>query len=371
MAKANKPPLKVLLAAGGTGGHLFPAEALSHELRQRGIAVSLVTDMRAFEFTGGFPADEIHAVPSGTTSSQSPFGKISAALEIGKGVLRARQLLAEIRPDIVVGFGGYPTVPPVLAASMGKYRTIIHEQNAVIGRANRFLSSRVGVIATGFADVGGLTDTARSKCRHVGNPVRPAVTHAATTPYDQPETLGDLRVLVFGGSQGARIMADVVPPTLEQMTITELARLVIVQQARVEDAKRVRDIYERLGIRHEIAPFFDNLPERIANAHLVIGRSGASTVAELGVIGRPSILVPLPGALDQDQAANAQSLARIGAATLIMQGDFTPNRLAAELHTALHDPQALSKAAEAARSAGIPNAAERLADLVIATARRK
>lgn len=369
MAPADTSKLKVLLAAGGTGGHLFPAEALSHALRRRGVAVSLVTDMRAFEFAGSFPADEVHAVPAGTPSSRSILGKITAAFEIGKGVLSARKLLARIKPDIVVGFGGYPTVPPVLAACMGKYRTIIHEQNAVIGRANRFLSSRVSVIATGFADVGGLTEEARAKCVHVGNPVRPAVTHAADKPYEQPETLGDLRVLVFGGSQGARVMADVVPPALAQMAMTELARLVIVQQARVEDAKRVREIYEGLGIRHEIAPFFENLPERMAQAQLIIGRSGASTIAELGVIGRPSILVPLPGALDQDQAANAQSLARIGAATVIMQPDFTPKRLAAELHKALEDPEGLTKAARAAKTAGIPHAAERLADLVMATAR--
>jgi UDP-N-acetylglucosamine--N-acetylmuramyl-(pentapeptide) pyrophosphoryl-undecaprenol N-acetylglucosamine transferase len=366
---AAEPALKILLTAGGTGGHLFPAEALSHALRRRGLAVSLVTDTRAFEFAGNFPADDVHAVPAGTPSSRSILGKITAAFEIGKGVLTARKLLATLRPDVVVGFGGYPTVPPMLAASLGKFRTIIHEQNAVIGRANRFLSSRVGVIATGFADVGGLTDEARAKCVHVGNPVRPAVTHAAATPYQQPEALGDLRVLVFGGSQGARIMADVVPAALEQMSTTDLARLVIVQQARVEDSKRVRDIYERLGIRHEIAPFFENLPERLAQAQLVIGRSGASTVAELGVIGRPSILVPLPGALDQDQAANAESLARIGAATVIAQPEFTPKRLAAELRTALNEPAALARAASAARTAGIPNAAERLADLVMATAR--
>lgn len=369
MAGTDAAGLKVLLAAGGTGGHLFPAEALSHELRRRNISVSLVTDMRAFEYASRFPADEVHAVPSGTPSGGSILGKLSAAIELGKGVLRARGLLSRLKPDVVVGFGGYPTVPPILAAAMGGFRTVVHEQNAVIGRANRFLSSRVGVIATGFAEVGGLNDVTRSKCVHVGNPVRPAVTYAAGTPYKTPETLGDLNLLVFGGSQGARIMADVVPPALEQMNPSELARLVVVQQARVEDAKRVRDIYERLGVRHQIAPFFNNLPEHIANAHLVIGRSGASTVAELAVIGRPSILVPLPGALDQDQAANAQSLARIGAATVIMQSDFNPKRLATELHAVLQDPAALTKAAHAAKSAGIPDAAARLADLVIATVR--
>ena len=361
--------IHVLLAAGGTGGHLFPAEALSHALRRRSVSVTLVTDTRAIAFAGGFPADAVHAVPSATPSGSSILGKIEAAFQLAKGVFAARRLLGEIKPDIVVGFGGYPTVPPLLAASMAKIATIVHEQNAVVGRANRFLSGRVGVIATGFADVGGLSNVARDKCVHVGNPVRPAVTHAASVAFDPPEMLGDLRLLVFGGSQGARVMADVLPPTVEQLSPSEIARLVIVQQARVEDDRRVRSVYERLGLRHTISHFFHNLPEEMAKAHLVIGRSGASTVAELGVIGRPSILVPLPGALDQDQTANARSLEAIGAATLIPQSEFTPKRLAAELHRLLADPFSLTHAAQAARTAGIPNAADRLADLVIATAR--
>ena len=361
--------IHVLLAAGGTGGHLFPAEALSHALRRRHVNVTLVTDTRAIEFAGGFPADAVHAVPSATPSGGSLLGKIEAAFQLAKGVFAARKLLGEMKPDIVVGFGGYPTVPPLLAASMMRIATIVHEQNAVVGRANRFLSGRVGVIATGFADVGGLSDAARAKCVHVGNPVRPAVTHAASTAFEAPETLGDLRLLVFGGSQGARVMADVLPPALEQLSPSETARLVIVQQARVEDDRRVRSVYERLGLRHTISHFFHNLPEEMARAHLVIGRSGASTVAELGVIGRPSILVPLPGALDQDQTANAKSLEAIGAATLIPQSEFTPKRLAAELRGLLADPVSLTQAAQAAKTAGIPNAAERLADLVVATAR--
>ena len=362
--------LRVLLAAGGTGGHLFPAEALSHALRARGVTVSLVTDQRAFEFTDGFPADEIHAVASGTPSGRSLMAKVKAAASILRGVIAARKLIGTLKPDVVVGFGGYPTVPPLLAATMLRVPSIVHEQNAVVGRANRFLSGRVGTIATGFAQVGGLSESARAKCVHVGNPARPAVVQAAALPFQPPEASGDLHLLVFGGSQGARVMADVLPPTLEQMAPADLARLVVVQQARAEDDRRVRSIYERLGVRHEVAPFFQDLPARMARAQLVIARSGASTVAELGVIGRPSILVPLPGALDQDQTANARSLENIGAATVILQPDFTPNRLASELHRLLGDPGSLSRAAAAARTAGIPDASERLADLVIATARR-
>jgi UDP-N-acetylglucosamine--N-acetylmuramyl-(pentapeptide) pyrophosphoryl-undecaprenol N-acetylglucosamine transferase len=361
--------LKVLLAAGGTGGHLFPAEALSHALQRRNAQVSLVTDTRAFEFAGGFPAEQVHAVPAGTPTRPGLLAKAQALIELGRGVMQARKLLAAETPDIVVGFGGYPTVPPVLAATMAKVTTLIHEQNAVVGRANRFLSGRVDVIATGFRQVGGLSDAARAKCVHVGNPVRPVVTHAAATPYEPPAPGGDLRVLVFGGSQGARVMADVWPPALELLDPDEQRRLVITQQARVEDDRRVRSVYERMGVRHEIAAFFKDLPQRMAAAQLVVSRSGASTIAELSVIGRPSMLVPLPGALDQDQSANAASLEAIGAATLILQPEFTPKRLAAEIRSALAEPERLAAEALAAKSAGIPNAAERLADLVLATAR--
>ena len=361
--------LSVVLAAGGTGGHLFPAEALSHVLQRRGVMVSLVTDLRAIEFTGGFPAEAIHAVPAATPSGRSLGDKIKAAFDIARGVLAARKVLKDLDPDVVVGFGGYPTVPPLLAASLAGYSTIVHEQNAVIGRANRFLAGRVDCIATGFAEVGGLGEALLAKCHHVGNPVRMAVTYAANAPFRPVEPEGHLRVLVFGGSQGARVMADVVPNAMQQLSPAELARITIVQQARVEDHNRVTSVYQRLGVRHEVSHFFDNLPEQMAAAQLVIARSGASTVAELGVIGRPSILVPLPGALDQDQMANARTLGTIGSATVIAQPDFTPKRLAAELSLALAEPDRLTAQAAAARTAGLPDAAERLADLVMMVAR--
>jgi UDP-N-acetylglucosamine--N-acetylmuramyl-(pentapeptide) pyrophosphoryl-undecaprenol N-acetylglucosamine transferase len=362
-AGAEEPPL-VLLAAGGTGGHLFPAEALSHALTQAGLRVALVTDLRAIEFAGGFPAEIVRAVPSATPSGRSLLARIEAAWRIGKGVLAARRLIRELDPAIVVGFGGYPTVPPILAATMLGVPTLIHEQNAVVGRANRFLSGRVGTIATGFEEVGGLKPSARAKCVHVGNPVRPAVIHAARTPFRPAEPGGPLEVVIFGGSQGARVMADVAPPAIEQLSAAERARLVITQQARLEDDSRVQGTYARVGVRAEVASFFKDLPSRMASAHLVISRSGASTVAELSVIGRPSLLVPLPGALDQDQAANARTLGDRGAATVIPQAEFTPNRLAAELRRVLADPASLTAQAAAARAAGIPDGAERLARLV-------
>ncbi|PTM42208.1 undecaprenyldiphospho-muramoylpentapeptide beta-N-acetylglucosaminyltransferase [Bosea sp. 124] len=353
----------VILAAGGTGGHLFPAEALSHVLRAQGIRVVLMTDPRGAEFAGDFPADAVIPVPSATPSGRSLSGKVRVALDIAKGVLAARRAVKEIRPAVLVGFGGYPTVPPVLGAALGGAKTLIHEQNAVVGRANRFLSRWVDAIGTGFSEVGGLSASATAKCRHVGNPVRPAVV-SAVSPYGRPEE-GTFNLLVFGGSQGARVMADIVPPAIQLLAPEERARLFITQQARSEDFDRVSGIFAQLGVNSEIAPFFKDLPARMAQAHLVIGRSGASTVAELTVIGRPSILVPLPGALDQDQAANAAFLDDAGSAIRILQPEFTPRRLATELSALLKQPAHLTVMAEKAKSAGIPDAADRLARLVI------
>ncbi|MCO5091904.1 undecaprenyldiphospho-muramoylpentapeptide beta-N-acetylglucosaminyltransferase [Bosea sp. (in: a-proteobacteria)] len=357
----------VMLAAGGTGGHLFPAEALSHALHAKGMRVVLMTDTRAAEFAGDFPAEAVHAVPAATPSGRSPLRKAMALLDIARGTLAARRIVRQVKPAIVVGFGGYPTVPPVLGASLAGVKTLIHEQNAVIGRANRFLAGRADVIATGFATVGGLNAALEAKCRHVGNPVRPAVIEAAGRDYDPPGE-GRIRLLVFGGSQGARIMADIVPPAIQLLSEAERARLAIVQQARPEDDERVRGIYEKLGIRATVSPFFKDLPAQMAAAHLVIARSGASTVAELTVIGRPAILVPLPGSLDQDQAANAAFLEGAGGAIRILQPEFTPRHLAGELSKLIAQPAHLTTMAANAKSAGIPDAADRLADLVIATA---
>jgi UDP-N-acetylglucosamine--N-acetylmuramyl-(pentapeptide) pyrophosphoryl-undecaprenol N-acetylglucosamine transferase len=247
--------------------------------------------------------------------------------------------------------------------------TLLHEQNAVLGRANRFLARRVDVIATGFAAIGGGDRGLEAKMRQVGNPVRPPVIEAARTPYDPPRQAGELRLLVFGGSQGARIMSDIVPPAIAALEPSERERLRVVQQAREEDVERVKAAYAAAGVAAEIAPFFQDLPARMAQSQLVISRAGASTVAEIAVIGRPSVLVPLPGALDQDQAANAASLSRLGAATLLPQPQFLADRLAAMLSDLLSQPARLSDMAALARKAGIADAAERLADLVRDTAR--
>jgi UDP-N-acetylglucosamine--N-acetylmuramyl-(pentapeptide) pyrophosphoryl-undecaprenol N-acetylglucosamine transferase len=282
--------------------------------------------------------------------------------------LQAWRLLGRLRPAAVVGFGGYPTVPPMLAATLRGVPAILHEQNAVMGRANRMLAPRVTAIATSFAAVLDREPQLAAKATRTGNPVRPLVLAASAKPYAAPDPVGTLRVVAFGGSQGARIMSDIVPAAIERLEPHLQMRLSIVQQARDEDVARVRDIYARCNVSAEVAPFFADLPARIAAAHLIVSRSGASTVAELAAIGRPAILVPLPHALDQDQAANAAVLERAGGALCLRQSDFTPDRLAAEITTLATDPQKLVAMAAAARSQGATDAAERLADLVLKVA---
>ena len=357
----------VLLAAGGTGGHLFPAEALANELARRGVPVELVTDERALKYGAQFPARAIHSVASATPTGGSMISKATAVMKLALGTWQARRLIKRINPLCVVGFGGYPTAPPLVAASLLGAPTILHEQNAVMGRANRFLAGRVKRIATGFPRLDGADAAILAKTQHTGNPVRPSVIVAAQTPCPGHSD-GLLRLLVTGGSQGARVMADVVPAAIAALPPDLRARVVIVQQARGEDEARVREAYARLGVDADVQPFFTDLPQRIANANLVISRAGASTVCELAVIGRPAILVPYPFALDHDQAANAAELAESGAVTVIRQPDFTPDRLAAEIEGAFADPEGLTRRAAAAKSAGVPDAAARLADLVMATA---
>ncbi len=360
----------VLLAAGGTGGHLFPAEALARVLQARGVSVELMTDTRALAYVGSFPADAVHAVRAATPTGGSTLSKPLAILTLGRGALQARGILGRVEPCVVVGFGGYPTVPPMLAAASRRIPVVLHEQNAVMGRANSFLARRADAIATGFATLGKASAAVTAKATHTGNPVRATVLAAAMAPYPDFSN-GKLRLLVTGGSQGARVMSDVVPLALARLDAEAKGRLVVVQQARGEDEARVRAAYGDARIEAEVAPFFTDLPARIGAAHLVVARAGASTVSELAVIGRPSILVPFPHALDQDQAANALMLQGVGAASVVPQTGFTPAWLAGELGRVLADPAAILRPqAEAARSVGLPDAAERLADLVLNVAGR-
>jgi UDP-N-acetylglucosamine--N-acetylmuramyl-(pentapeptide) pyrophosphoryl-undecaprenol N-acetylglucosamine transferase len=361
----------VLLAAGGTGGHLFPAEALAGALARRGITVDLATDARASRYGGKFPARQVHVIPSETVRGRNPVALARTGAMLGIGLIKAYGMLGRVRPAAVIGFGGYPTVPPLLAASMRKIPTLIHEQNAVMGRANKLLASRVSAIATSFAGVLDAEPKLAAKATRVGNPVRPAVVAASSSSFAAPASDGLLRLLVFGGSQGAKIMSDVVPLAIERLDLALRTRLLLAQQAREEDLARVRETYGRLAVAAEVAPFFGDLPDRIAAAHLVVSRSGAGTVAELAAIGRPSILVPLPGALDQDQFANAGVLHAAGGALRLPQTEFTPQRLTDEITRLASAPQKLVAMAEAARQQGALDAAERLADLVQKTMRTK
>lgn len=353
----------ILLAAGGTGGHLFPAEALGAALMRRGLRAQLVTDDRALRFSGLFSGETLHVVPSATVRGRSPLALAKTGLTLAAGTMAALKLIRRLRPAAVIGFGGYPTLPPLFAARLIGVPTLIHDSNAVLGRANRLLAARVNAIATSLPGVLDRDPTLAAKTTVTGTPLRPAVL-AAAMPFEAPRPNERLRLLVVGGSQGARVMSDIVPPAIERLEPALWPRLKLTQQVREEDMPRVRAIYGRLKIDAELAPFFADLPSRLASSHLVISRSGATTVAELGAIGRPSILVPLPGALDQDQFANAGVLAEAGGAIRIPQSEFTPDRLAAEISALAAEPARLAAMAASARGIGKPDAAERLADLV-------
>lgn len=356
----------ILLAAGGTGGHLFPAEALAHELKANGWSVHLVTDSRAERFAGKFPADEIHVVPSATIGSKNPVKVVSSLWTLWTGLRAARRLLARLRPSAVVGFGGYPTLPPLLAATGMRIPSMIHEQNAVMGRANKALAARVQAIAGGFLPDG--EGAYAAKTVTTGNPVRPAVLAAAEVPYQPAKPDSEFRLVVFGGSQGAQFFSKAVPQAVCRLSEAKRARLRITQQARPEDREGVEAIYERLAIAADVSPFFTDMADRLANAHLVVSRSGASTVSELSVIGRPAVLVPYPYALDHDQAANAAALAANGGAQVITQSELSPEKLALIITDAIKHPDRMAEMAENARKTGKPGAARLLAAMVEAIA---
>ncbi len=357
----------VLLAAGGTGGHLFPAEALACEIRARGYSVHLVTDSRAERFAGKFPADEIHIVQSATFASKNPVAIARTLYALWSGYRAAKQLTRRLKPQVVVGFGGYPTVPPVLAAASLDVPTLIHEQNAVMGRANKALAAKVKAIAGGFLPEGRGSDHA-AKIVVTGNPVRPAVLDAARVPYAPSQAGEPFNLVVFGGSQGAQFFSQSLPNAICMMEEGLRSRLRVTQQARPDDADGVVASYAKLGVPAEVAPFFTDMADRIARAHLVICRSGASTVSELAVIGRPSVLVPYPYALDHDQAANAAALKAQGGAQVIAQAKLSHERLKELLEDSMKDAPGLAAMAAAAKLSGKPGATRLLANLVEAIA---
>jgi UDP-N-acetylglucosamine--N-acetylmuramyl-(pentapeptide) pyrophosphoryl-undecaprenol N-acetylglucosamine transferase len=359
----------IVLAAGGTGGHVFPAQALAAELLRRGRQVALLTDARGGRHQARFPGCAIHVVPSATPSVAGVIPKLRAGFDLARGTLAAGRLLRGLDASIVVGFGGYPSLPPLLAATRQGRPSIVHEQNALLGRVNRLLARHVDAIALSFPQTSGLRPADAAKALLTGNPVRDGVRGVRDMAFATPANDDVLRLLVLGGSQGATITSDMVPPALASLPESLRLRLRVTQQCRAEDLERVRTAYVEAGIWAETATFIADVPQRLAACHLAITRSGASTVAELAVAGRPAILIPYVHATDDHQRFNAEALAQGGAAIVALQRDLTPASLAAQLSDLFMHPNTLVTMALAARGFGRPDAAMALADLVEARAR--
>ncbi len=354
----------IVLAAGGTGGHIFPAEALAGELNNRGFRQVLITDRRGGHFKGGLGDLETHRIQAGGVVGKSVFARMKSMPELAIGTLQARALLNKLMPAAVVGFGGYAAFPTMMAATLAGYPTVIHEQNAVLGRANRLLASRVDRIATSFEQSQGLPKESNGKAVRTGMPVRPEIVAKRDVSYPAISSDGPVNLLIFGGSQGARVLSDVVPAAIERIDQSCRNRLVVTQQCREEDLARVKQAYNRFGMKAELAAFFADIPERLASAHLVIGRAGASTIAEITAVGRPAILVPYPYAVDDHQMANAHALDEAGGGWLIPEDSFNAKTLAGRLNDLFGYPAMLEKAAGCAHAVGRPDAASAFADLV-------
>jgi len=355
--------MNVTLAAGGTGGHMVPAHALAAELKARGHGVMLVTDERGAKIPALFEGVPTHILPAGRLGG-GPIGWIKAAMAVLAGRREAKALYREFTPDAVVGFGGYPAFPALLAASAMNIPTILHEQNAVLGRVNRLLAGSADAIATAYPEVERLKPRHRAKVELVGNPVRESVSRLGTMPFPEFDETAPLKILVTGGSQGATVLGQVVPDALGQLPPKLRHRLQVVQQCRADDIEEVRARYAALNIPAELLTYIEDMPDRLAEAHLVIARAGASTIAELTAAGRPAILIPLPIATDDHQTVNAREMAKAGGARMIVQSEFTPEVLSAQIAAIAGDAQALGNAAERALSVGRPHATQDLADLV-------
>ncbi len=353
----------IVLSTGGTGGHLFPAQALAQELTKRGKTIVVMTDARGKQYKAYFPGARIEIVPAAAFSDRSKLRLLTAPFEILAGIVLAFFKLLRIRPAAVVGFGGYPSVPVMLAACFARFPTAILAPDAVLGRANRLVAGYVRVIAGGLP-FKRFVPRDMSKVVYTGNPVRPEVVAFHNAPYDTPAAGGELRLLVFGGSQGARALSEIVPAAVARLSEDLRARLSVVQQCRPEDLEGVRAVYAKANVKAELAAFYSDLPARMAWSHLVIGRSGVGTVSELMVIGRPAILVPLPHALDDNQTPNADVLEEVGGGWRVAQKELTPEKLAGMLTAAFHAPADLAQRAANARTLAKPDAAARLADVV-------
>lgn len=357
-----------VLAAGGTGGHMVPAHALARELIRRGHRAALVTDDRGARIPGLFEGVQVHILPAGRFGG-GPVGWLKAIGRIFTGRAMASRLYETFAPSAVIGFGGYPALPALMAAQRDRIPTLIHEQNAVLGRVNRILAGKVDAIATAYPNVSRLSKGHHGKTHLVGNPVRDEVLALRDQPYPELTDEGVFRLLVTGGSQGATILSRVVPEGLGLLPEHFRRRLQVTQQCRAEDIEEVRARYAALAIPAELATYIPDMPDKLAWTHLVIARAGASTIAELTVAGRPAILIPLPSATDDHQTANAREMARAGGARMVAQARFTPVELAKQMQKLGLEPASLVNAAARARAVGRPQAASDLADLVEMTGR--
>jgi UDP-N-acetylglucosamine--N-acetylmuramyl-(pentapeptide) pyrophosphoryl-undecaprenol N-acetylglucosamine transferase len=363
---ANENKL-ILLSAGGTGGHMFPAAALAKDLLSRGYRVELVTDVRGRKFTSDFGDLPITVIQAATLRS-GLFGKVAGVAGLAMGMVQAYRLIKRLNPAVVVGFGGYPSFPAVYVAQRMKLPTVIHEQNAILGRANSMLAPKADRIALSMSHIHGLEEGDVPRATVTGNPIRDQIAALYSKPYPTVRHDGIIRILIMGGSMGAHVFSDIVPGALAQLSPEHRARLETMQQAREGDIEAVREAYDRAGIKAELATFIKDVPEQLARAHLVIARSGASTVAEVTTAGRPAIFVPYPHHEDQQQKINADAVADVGGAWVMTQSGFTSEAVLARVETFLQNPESLFRAAEHARSIGRPDAARRLGNLVTAIA---
>jgi UDP-N-acetylglucosamine--N-acetylmuramyl-(pentapeptide) pyrophosphoryl-undecaprenol N-acetylglucosamine transferase len=355
--------MNFVLAAGGTGGHMIPAHALAAELKSRDHGVLLITDERGARFPGLFADVPVHILPAGRLGG-GPVGWVKALGSVVKGRGEAKRLYREHRPDAVVGFGGYPAFPSLLAASSMRIPTVIHEQNAVMGRVNRLLAGDAEAIGTAYDQIDRLKAKYQKKAVLVGNPVREEIARLGELPFPPFDEVAPLKILVTGGSQGATVLSQVVPEGLGMLEPSLRRRLQVVQQCRPDDIERVRKQYADLGIPAELMTYIEDMAAKLADAHLMIGRAGASTIAELTAAGRPAILIPFAAATDDHQTANAREMVKAGGARAIAQDNFTPEVLARQIEALAMDPVALNNAASRALSVGRPHAARDLADLV-------
>jgi len=364
----HTPQAPIVLAAGGTGGHVFPAQAVAEELQARGRRLVLITDRRGVRYRGALAELESHNISAGTPLARGPVARSLGIVKLLLGVREAARLLRRLEPAAVIGFGGYPSVPTMIAASRASLATAIHEQNAILGRANRLLAPRVLRIATSFERTSAIRESDLIKIAITGNPVRPAIAALASSTYPAPSHDGPLNLLIIGGSQGARLFADLVPAAIALLPPQIRDRLDIAQHCRPEDLDRVRKSFAAENIQATCSAFFEDIPARLRKAHLVICRAGATTVSELAVAGRPAIFVPFAHATDDHQTANAATLQAAGGSIILGESDAKPARLAECLNGFLASPKALAKAAAAAHGVGRPMAGQTLADLVEALA---